>query len=122
MPPILRLIMSNMNFRFLILLAALGWLAGGCVSSNPQHFTAQVRKWVPLGTPATEAERVMTHHGFDCQLLTKDHPFNQSGADYLSCDKEHVRLHDWSVKFILEDGKVSKYGPMSVDGRSAESD
>ena len=60
----------------------------------------------------------MTRHGFECRRLTKDHPFNQYGEDYLDCDREQIRMHDWNVKLFLEDGKVSRYGPMSIDGQA----
>jgi hypothetical protein len=90
-------------------------LGAGCVSTDAQKFNAQVRSWVPIGTPLAEAERIMTHHGFECQLLTKNHPFNSYGVDYLDCAREQIRLHDWSVKLFIRDGKVSGYGRLSVD-------
>jgi hypothetical protein len=102
----------------LLLVLLIGGLGAGCVSTDRQKFGAQVREWVPLDTPVAEAERIMTHHGFECQRLSKDHPFNQYGVDYLDCDREQIRMHDWNVKLFLEDGKVSKYGPMSIDGES----
>ena len=95
-----------------------GWWGAGCTSTNPEKFTRQVKEWVPLGTPVAEAQHIMERHGFECQLLTKDHPFNKYGVDYLDCDEEQVRLHDWHVKFFVEDGKISKYGPMGVDDRT----
>jgi hypothetical protein len=96
----------------------IAWCCVGCMSTNPEKFTRQVKEWVPIGTPAAEAQRTMEHHGFECQLLTKDHPFNKYGMDYLDCDQEQVRLHDWHVQFFVEDGKVSKYGPMGVDDKT----
>ena len=99
-----------------VLLAA--WGVAGCMSTSPEKFTRQVKEWVPIGTPEAEAKRIMEHHGFECQLLTKDHPFNKYGMDYLDCDEEQVRLHDWHVKLFIEDGKVSKYGPMGIDDRT----
>lgn len=104
------------RFRFLFLIVALvGCLCAGCVSANPQKFSRQVQKWVPLGTPMAEAGRVMKHHGFDCTLVTKNHPFNPYGLDYLDCEREQVWMHDWRVELFLEDGKVSKYGRIKVD-------
>jgi hypothetical protein len=109
----------NRKFRRGILLVTLvGCLGSGCASTNPQKFTAQVQAWVPLGTPAAEAEQIMTRHGFECQRVTKDHAFNQYGEDYLDCDREQFWMHDWNVKLFLEDDKVSRYGPMSIDGRT----
>jgi hypothetical protein len=107
------------KFRWGILLVTLaGCLGSGCVSTNPQKFTAQVQAWVPLGTPAAEAEHIMTRHGFECRRVTKDHPFNRYGEDYLDCDREQIRMHDWNVTLFLEDGKVSRYGPLTIDGRA----
>jgi hypothetical protein len=114
-----RAMLRTNKYQILILLVALvGCLGGGCVSTDPQKFVAQVRKWVPLDTPVADAERIMTHHGFECQRVTRDHPFNRFGVDYLDCDREQIRLHDWNVKLFLEDGKVSRYGPMSIDDQS----
>jgi len=107
------------KFRFVILAVLLaGGLCAGCVSASLEKFNRQVQEWVPLGTSVADAERIMGQHGFECSLLTRDHPFNAYGVDYLDCDKEQVRLHDWNVKLFLKDGKVSRYGPMSVDEHS----
>jgi hypothetical protein len=109
----------NRKFRGAILLATLvGCLGNGCASTNPQKFADQVHSWVPLGTPATEAERIMARHRFECRRVTKDHAFNSYGQDYLDCDREQFWMHDWNVKLFLEDDKVSRYGPMSIDGRT----
>jgi hypothetical protein len=103
---------SRISILCLVLMA--GWCAG-CMSTTPEKFSRQVKEWVPLGTPAAEAQHIMEHHGFECRLLTKDHPFNKYGVDYLDCDQEQVRLHDWHVQFFLEDDKVSRYGSMGID-------
>jgi hypothetical protein len=90
-------------------------LLAGCTSFNPDKFDAQVRHWVPLGTPLTDARRTMEHHGFDCEVVRKDNPFNHDGYDSLECDKTEVFFHTWSAKIILTDEKVSGYGPTSVE-------
>ncbi|MBC8095806.1 MAG: hypothetical protein H7Y43_08335 [Akkermansiaceae bacterium] len=97
------------------LLLMLALLSTGCVSTKPGKFAEQVYQWVPLGTPAKQAEEIMTRKGFECHTWTRDNPFNPYGFDYLGCEREQVRLHDWSVKFFLEDGKVVRYGPIAVD-------
>ena len=86
----------------------------GCVSFEPHKFEDQVHLWVPLGTPQTEAQHIMTHHGFDCTLIKQDSRFNQHGFDYLDCSRTQVWFHDWSVQIFLKDGKVSGYGPAHV--------
>jgi len=118
------LLLKTLALRFQLALsgALIGGFCVGCVSTNPQKFSQQVQHWVPLGTPLAKAERIMSSHDFDCRLLTKDHPFNEYGVDCLDCDREQIDMHDWNVKFFLEDGKVSKYGPMSVDENAFERD
>jgi hypothetical protein len=87
----------------------------GCVSSDPGKFESKVRDWIPLGTPAADALRIMKRHGFECQLITTNNPFNSIGFDYLDCEKERVRFHDWYARFILQDGKVSAYGQIKTN-------
>jgi hypothetical protein len=85
-------------------------LLAGCISSDPGKFSVQVRKWLPLGTPATDAQRIMEHHGFECHYITTNNTFNLSGRDYMDCDREQVRFHDWSVRLIFEDRKLAEFG------------
>ena len=87
----------------------------GCLSANPVKFENKVRAWIPLGTPAADALRIMERHGFECRLITKNNPFNSVGFDYLDCEKEQVRFHDWYARFILLEGKVSAYGPIKTN-------
>jgi hypothetical protein len=96
-------------------------LCAGCVSTDLKKFSESVRQWVPLGTTAVSAEHIMAKHGFECELLTKDHPFSPDDVDCLDCDREQFFMHDWSVKLFLDNGKVSRYGPVSVDDRTLDS-
>jgi hypothetical protein len=102
-------------FVFHYLLLAFVLFASGCASTNPEKLAQQVKGWVPIGTSAKEAERIMTRHSFECHRLRKDNPFNPLGSDYLGCDRQNYRLHDWSVKLLLQDEKVVGYGPISID-------
>ena len=106
--------MNRSNLTLLLCLTLAGLLAG-CVSAKPDKFSEQVRAWVPIGTPTAEAQRIMEDHGFECRLISKDHPFNAYGIAYLQCDREQVRLHDWETKLFIEDGKVIRYGAATVD-------
>ncbi len=90
-------------------------LIAGCVSTKPEKFAAQVRHWVPIGTSATEAERIMTNKGFECHTWSKHSPFNRFGVEYMGCEREQVMMHDWSVRLFLDDGQVIGYGPVIVD-------
>ncbi len=105
-----------MRLPFPILLISVGVaILTGCLSSDAVKFERKVRDWIPLGTPATEALRIMNRHGFECHPITANNPFNAIGLDYLDCEKEQVRFHDWYARFILRDGKVSAYGPIRTD-------
>ena len=87
----------------------------GCLSTDPVKFESKVRAWVPPGTPTADAMRIMGHHGFECYLITTNNPFNSIGQDYLDCEVEKARYHDWYARFILQDGKVSGYGPIKTN-------
>ncbi len=97
------------------LLALAACLLAGCTSFDEDKFDQQVRHWVPVGTSLEEAKHTMEHHGFDCEVVHKDNPFNQDGYDSLECDKTEVWFHTWSAKFKLKDDKVSGYGPTTVE-------
>jgi len=99
----------------IVLLPIVAALLAGCLSSDPVKFESKVRVWVPLGTTAADASRIMTQHGFDCYRFTTNNPFNSIGLDYLDCEMENVMFHDWYARFILRDGKVSEYGPIRTD-------
>ena len=90
-------------------------LLAGCASPNQDKFNVQVRKWVPLGMPVEDAKKVMEGKGFECAIEKVDNPFNPSGIERLECDKIAIWLHSWHATFYLEDDKVVKYGPISVD-------
>ena len=105
-----------MRLPFAILLISLGVaMLTGCLSSDAVKFESKVRDWIPLGTPATKALRIMKRHGFECHLISTNNPFNAIGLDYLECEKEQVRLHNWYARLVLKDGKVSAYGPIKTD-------
>ena|SRR6186713_545461 len=102
--------LNAMRFPLSICLVPMtGLLLMGCLSADPAKFETQVRKWVPIGTSVADAQRIMEHHGFECRLITTNNLFNSGGFDYLDCDQEQVRFHDWSARFILQDGRVSEY-------------
>jgi hypothetical protein len=110
---IIRVVANSKRLGLCLALAAC--LLAGCTSFNPDKFDQQVRHWVPLGTSVSEARRTMEHHGFDCEVVRKDNPFNQDGYDSLECDKTEVMFHTWTAKIIITDDKVSGYGPTSVE-------
>ena len=105
-----------MNRLALILLVSIaGAMLTACLSPDRVKFESKVREWVPLGTDAADAQRIMERHGFECHLITTNNVFNSRGVDYLDCEKEQVMFHDWNARFIFRDGKVSAYGPISTN-------
>ncbi|SRR6266545_6515897 len=105
-----------MKLSLSVLLIPIGVpLLTGCLSSDPTKFEGKVRAWIPLGTQAADVQRIMEHHGFECHLISTTNPFNSIGFDYLDCEKERVRFHDWSARFIFQDGRVSAYGPIKTN-------
>jgi hypothetical protein len=101
--------------RFKLLLLLLACLLAGCTSFNPDKFSEQVQRWVPVGTKLADARKTMERHGFDCEVVRKDNPFNHDGFDSLECDKTEVWFHTWTAKIILTDDKVSGYASTSVE-------
>ena len=104
----------RLSFSILLISLSVGVLTG-CLSSDPIKFESKVRDWISLGTTAADARRIMERHGFECHLITTNNLFNSIGFDYLDCEKEQVRFHDWNARFILQDGKVSAYGPIKTN-------
>jgi hypothetical protein len=104
-----------MRLSYSILLTPIVAVVTGCLSTDPVKFDSKVRGWVPPGTPTADAMLIMKHHGFECYLITTNNPFNSTGQDYLDCEVEKARFHDWSARFILQDGKVSGYGPIKTN-------
>ena len=45
----------------------LGYGCTGCMTVNPQRFEKEYKSWVPVGTSAADAERIMKKHGFKCE-------------------------------------------------------
>ena len=90
-------------------------LLTGCASTDDEKFGQEVQKWVPLGTSAKEAQRIMESHGFDCSVLKKDSPFNHHGTDAIECERGEAWLHTWSTVIYLADDKVSGYGDSTVE-------
>ncbi len=101
--------------RFILLLPLVVGVLAGCTSFDSDKFNAQVQRWVPVGTPLAEARKTMERHGFDCEVVRKDNPFNHDGFDSLECDKTEVWFHTWTAKIILTDDKVSGYASTTVE-------
>jgi hypothetical protein len=102
-------------WRSILLLPLLVCGLTGCTSFNPDKFNEQVQHWVPVGTSLAQARKTMEHHGFDCEVVRKDNPFNHDGYDSLECDKTEVWFHTWTAKIILTDDKVSGYASTTVE-------
>ena len=97
------------------LLALVSLLPAGCISTEPDKFKSQVREWVPVGTEVTEARRIMERHRFTCYLITTNHQLNVLGRDYLDCERLQFSFHDWHVRLLVDDEKISGYGPLTIE-------
>ena len=103
--------------RLALLLFLSATLFAGCASIDQDKFAEQVKGWVPLGTSVTQAKKIMEAKGFDCSIVKKDNPFNNTGSDFLECEKEAQFLHSWDVQFFVTNDKISGYGPVTVESQ-----
>ena len=94
---------------FILLITAVGCSRAERLSTQPAEATAQVQRWVPVGTAATEARRVMEQHGFTCSLVTNGTFADLHGIDYVYCDRQEggVVQQRWQAALISVEGKVS---------------
>ena len=107
--------MKICRLPLLLLFSAI--LFAGCVSMDQDKFAEQVKKWVPVGTSVTQAKKIMEAKGFDCSIVKKDNPFNNTGSDFLECEKEAQFLHSWNVQFAVTNDKITGYGPVTVESQ-----
>ena len=103
-------------FCSLLSAALAACLLAGCVSTNSATFARQVQEWVPLGTPAAEAQRIMEKHKFVCHILDQK-PDRPLSVATLSCERKTgvlSSLADWQADFDIRDGKVAAYGHIDL--------
>lgn len=86
----------------LFLLIAIGWLLGGCLSTNPARAGRTISHWVPVGTSEDAADTIMKQHRFDFEHLDLD---GHGRRDFY-----FVRVgivHNWLVMIHEQNGKVA---------------
>lgn len=89
--------------------------AGGCrVSTDPEKFQDEVKKWAPIGMKEAKAKKAMEKKDFECNITRHGSIFNTNDVDWLDCTREEVWFHDWQVRILLQDGKVVGYGDALV--------
>ena len=100
-----------MRFLLTILLIA----AAGCsraerLSKQPTEATAQVQRWVAVGSPAADARHIMEQHGFTCCLVTNGAFGTLRGVDYIYCDRREgsITQQRWQAALVLVEGRVSE--------------
>jgi len=98
-----------MRFLPLILFVVLAGCSRAERLSSPAEATAQVQRWVAVGTPATDARQVMEQHGFTCSLVTNGTFGTLRGVDYVYCDRLEgsITKQRWQAAIVLVEGKVS---------------
>ena len=87
-------------------LTTVALLCGGCMTTNEEKLHREVATWVPAGTSAEEAKRIMEGQGFRC---VPGHI--QSGIPWegpvLLCRRENRVLNKiWDVRLYLKDNRV----------------
>src|SRR5438105_3396573 len=85
---------------FAVSAAVVVGLCTSCTSVKPDRFERQYHRWVPNGTPAKEAERIMKVHGFACS--PSDYPSGRPwNGPALRCVRENRFLNrSWIVHFF----------------------
>ena len=73
------------------------------LSSPPSGGITQALRWVQVGMPASDAQRLMEQHGFSCSVVTNGTLGSLAGKDYVCCD----RHEGWQTVLLLVEGKVS---------------
>lgn len=79
------------------------------LSEQPSVAASQIEHWVPLGSTAGDALRVMRQHGFACSTVTNGTFGNLRGVNYLYCDHSSggIVQRRWQAALVLAGGKVS---------------
>src|SRR5438132_657829 len=101
--------MMKMNLKTLPTLfgglATAALLCAGCMTSNPDRLHKKVIAWVPVGTSAEEAKRMMERHGFRCVLGVMES--GTPSGPMLECRRENRLLNQtWIVRLFLQDNRV----------------
>ena len=93
---------------FIFVLAVAG-CSKTSLSTQATEATAQVQRWVPVGTPLADALRGMEQRGFACSVVTNGSFAELRGVDYLYCDRSEggVTRQRWQAALVLVEGKVS---------------
>jgi hypothetical protein len=93
-------------FVIILLFAVIGCAHRELLSDKQVEATSQVQRWVPVGTPVVDAQRIMEQHGFSCAPFT-------NGASSLDCSYRssgsiwNPVLVCGQATFPVTDGKVS---------------
>jgi hypothetical protein len=79
------------------------------MTTNPDKFEKQYKSWVPIGTSASDAERIMREHDFRCERrkFPSGHPWD---GPILACRRENQFLNrTWIVALFLKEDRVVGY-------------
>jgi len=99
-----------MRFLLLIFFIALaGCSRADRLSAQPAEATAQIQRWVAVGSSSANARRIMEQHGFTCSLVTNGAFGTLRGVDYVYCDRREgsITQQRWQAALVLVEGKVS---------------
>lgn len=82
------------------------------LSDDPEKASAQIQRWVPVGTSQIEAERIMEQHDFSCSVMTNSGFEDVSKrGDFLYCDHREPAgrpvVRRWQAALFLTNGDVA---------------
>ena len=100
---------SHYTAVLVCIIGALAYACTGCMTINPEKFERQYKSWVPVGTSASDAERIMNRRGFKCWRgkFPSERPW---AGPLLRCRREnHFLNRTWDVDFFLQDDRVVGY-------------
>src|SRR5260221_12877096 len=82
-------------------------LGGGCMTGNPGRFHTNVTKWVPVGTSAEDATRIMERHGFQCSSPHEREGAMPGDSPIVECRRtNHIMNRVWVVMLSVEKNRV----------------
>ena len=102
-----------------ILATAVVFALAGCshdekISEQQSKAEAQIQHWVPIGTPASDAQHIMEQHHFTCSVMTNSNFGEVKAGDFLHCDNSTaddqvspIVKRRCQAALVLNDGTVS---------------
>lgn len=97
----------------ILMLTLVGCGRRPAVLAEPVRVMKQVHEWIPSGTPAAEAEKILDAHQFNWSLMTNSSFADSTNATLIVCHPAPASsqaIHasqKWSIVLVLTNGDVS---------------